>query len=671
MLKTLWVTLAFLAALPFMCCFSPSPANLEDRFAVEHLDDLQSEGDRYAVLVSVNHYANQDATPFLQGSKNDMDLLAKMLVERFGFSRNQVLRLHDRTSTREGIVAALKALRQKAGPGKQLIFAFSGHGSFIEDDHPTEESNRLDETICPYDRDEEGSGDIRDDELFTYCTDILKRGGFLTVILDSCYSGNASKGDETTRLRTAPPLDTNIGKDSPLAQPELDPYKNRFTFFAASKEDQPAEETWFDAGLGKAGFYGVFSHTLIQFLWETEKGTTWENVHSSVAQEVAKHNPAQFPVLRYGHRTAPFGEALSALSPTFRISHVTGDGAMICVNAGEMAGLRKGVLLSVFDFKTKSEDQFQKPLAFYRVLATGSHHAIAELIEDKQSQHRKISTGFRVQRNPDDLTDRTWPVVLDANLPKSMRIELEQLLAKYGFLTPTTSIAQDGRRFFRIRFVEPTSENQATLHLEGFPSPMQWVLGSSPSDQTAKLMVHHMLKAVNWYALLDIRNPRTTSVNSFPFDIDVERGSCDDILGTFQPLEPIINHGELTFQDKDIIRLSYTNRSSEALFITVFFMGNKANLDVWNHSQFDALVQPGATITIEALMQIIPPFGRDWVKAFVNREKPFDPTPFLQGSKDPASVSQVPSREMFATWQTWEIPLHTVPVPDPALAGDD
>ena len=636
---------------------SPIAQNLN---AVETLEDLRPNSSQYAVLVSVNQYADSSATPSLQGAKNDMDMFAKILVDQFDFSPDQILRLHDRASTRKGILVALSTLKKKAGPDKQFIFAFAGHGSSTNDEKQTEEADSYDETICPYDRDAKGAGDITDDELYAICVEILEKGAYLTLVLDSCHSGNASKGDGFTRLRTAPPLLANKTSKEPLRVDDLDPYSKRFTFLAASKENESAQETWFESGRFPAGVYGVFSHGLLSLIQQIDRPTVWASILPRLKQEIGRKNLKQTPTLRYGQRIAIFGQAMIETPQTFRVSHVLDEGKKICLNVGETAGIQKGSLLSVYPFHADEEESPERPLANYRVLATSSHHTIATLIDNKRGQPTQVIEGSRVRHHPDGTIVEPWPVCMDESIPPEIQTSLKRHIAEDRNLIFAASKPGVGRRFFEIAYSARAAEKPPELHLRGFPSPLQWSLESYQPERVARTIALHMQRAVYWHTLLDIRNARTRDDEPFPFEIKLERGKLSDqFFKTFKPVPPISEDGLPTFEDQDVIRLSYTNRSSEQLFITVFYMGNLAIVEAWNRDQFDAEVQPGDTVVIEALRRIIPPFGEQWIKVMVNREEPLDPAPFLQGSKDPKDNDQDLSSAMSHEWLTLEIPFQT------------
>lgn len=135
-----------------------------------------------ALLVGINYVGTSNQ---LQGCHNDVDNM-KAALEPLGFA---VTVYKDASSdsvvspTKANILAGLKSLVGQAVPGDEILFHFSGHGTYTFD-FSGEEIDRRDECICALDK------TIVDDELRPILVDGLKEGVKLVVLLDSCFSGS-------------------------------------------------------------------------------------------------------------------------------------------------------------------------------------------------------------------------------------------------------------------------------------------------------------------------------------------------------------------------------------------------------------------------------------------------------------------------------------------------
>jgi metacaspase-1 len=139
-----------------------------------------------ALLVGIN-YPGTFAE--LKGCINDVNAMNSILTNNYGFSNNKMLT--DKQATTKNILASLEWLISGAKAGDVLYFHFSGHGSQVVDTN-NDESDRLDEIICPIDLNWKDKV-IKDDD-FLRIFSKLPKGVNLTVVLDCCHSGTGLRG---------------------------------------------------------------------------------------------------------------------------------------------------------------------------------------------------------------------------------------------------------------------------------------------------------------------------------------------------------------------------------------------------------------------------------------------------------------------------------------------
>lgn len=84
---------------------------------------------------------------------------------------------------------SLKWLVKDCRSGDSLVFYFSGHGLQQAAQHKEDETDGLDETICPVDFIREGM--ITDNEINSTIVGPLKKGVRLHAIIDACHSGTS------------------------------------------------------------------------------------------------------------------------------------------------------------------------------------------------------------------------------------------------------------------------------------------------------------------------------------------------------------------------------------------------------------------------------------------------------------------------------------------------
>lgn len=143
-----------------------------------------------AVLVGVNKYKMEGAD--LNGCVNDVTNVRDVLLNYFGFQVEEIRVITDKRATKKAIIERLIWLVKGAQKGDRLVFHFSGHGSQIRDRDGDELKDHMDEILCPHDMDWDSKTYLVDDELRRIFSGISK-GVILEVLLDSCYSGTATR----------------------------------------------------------------------------------------------------------------------------------------------------------------------------------------------------------------------------------------------------------------------------------------------------------------------------------------------------------------------------------------------------------------------------------------------------------------------------------------------
>jgi len=138
-----------------------------------------------AVCVGINDYPFEDND--LKGCVNDAKAWQELLVARYGFAREDVTLLLDKDATKANILGSLEKMVAEAKPGDVLVFTNSSHGTYLVDTDADEEE--YDEALVPYDGEQNLIVDDELRELFAKLAD----GVSMTAILDSCFSGTATR----------------------------------------------------------------------------------------------------------------------------------------------------------------------------------------------------------------------------------------------------------------------------------------------------------------------------------------------------------------------------------------------------------------------------------------------------------------------------------------------
>jgi metacaspase-1 len=151
-----------------------------------------------ALLIGIGTYASLPEKMFLEGPKNDVPLIEKLLKEKLGYSPDSIRVLLDKDASRASILASIDEwLVQGTQPGDRVYFYFSGHGLQVKDVSGDEEDS-LDEALSTYDI-AAGDGDwtnvILDDEIDAMLEKLKDRA--VSIVIDACHSGTISRSLST------------------------------------------------------------------------------------------------------------------------------------------------------------------------------------------------------------------------------------------------------------------------------------------------------------------------------------------------------------------------------------------------------------------------------------------------------------------------------------------
>ncbi|XP_027354993.1 metacaspase-5-like isoform X1 [Abrus precatorius] len=138
-----------------------------------------------AVLIGINYPGTKAE---LRGCINDVWKMHKCLVERYGFSEDDITVLIDTDSsytepTGKNIRSALSRLVRSAEAGDVLFVHYSGHGTRLPAETGEDDDTGYDECIVPSDM------NLITDDDFREFVDGIPRGCRLTIVSDSCHSG--------------------------------------------------------------------------------------------------------------------------------------------------------------------------------------------------------------------------------------------------------------------------------------------------------------------------------------------------------------------------------------------------------------------------------------------------------------------------------------------------
>ncbi len=322
---------------------------------------------KLALLVAVGKYdrgLGPDKDWWNLTSAKDIDMMKRCLEDRFGFSEGGILVLKDEQATRQGILDAFqRQLIDKAKPGDTVVFDYSGHGQRVADDNG-DEIDGMDETLVPYDYLTCGAQDgaktnIRDDtvgELLDKLSKKMEGKGNITVILDSCFSGTATRGEPPAGRLVERGRDWNEKLDGPRPKPKtsgedhlLDSKPHvagGYVLLTACRSDQTAKEV---NGMGAMTYY------LTQALQKATPKTTYRSLFERLRIDVVGDFRDQDPQFEGDADKLLFAGAAAPTEP-YLVVQPTDNADEIRLPIGALHGATAGSHFAIYRADTDVKD---------------------------------------------------------------------------------------------------------------------------------------------------------------------------------------------------------------------------------------------------------------------------------------------------------------------------
>jgi len=265
---------------------------------------------KFGLCIGINDYP--DTGMRLKGCVNDARDWAAELASR-GF---EVALLLDAQATKAGIVEAVKKAIARGAPDGVVVISFSGHGTY-QYDTDGDESDGLDEALCPYDIKALDTALIDDEIHALFMT--RQPGVRLVLISDSCHSGTvnrdplgrAARSDErmprfmpVANWMSAARLARNGPRDTAAAAPA----QGVATAFANESPDDDAGDVLMagcDEGEGHFSYdasfadrpNGAFTFHALKALRELRAGASYADWHAAIARYLPSGRYPQTPQL--------------------------------------------------------------------------------------------------------------------------------------------------------------------------------------------------------------------------------------------------------------------------------------------------------------------------------------------------------------------------------------
>lgn len=375
----------------------------------------------YALLIGIDRYLpNQlphgGSYESLHGCVRDIDrveaLLKNMLkVPEAGIFKLVASHVHGSTQpseqlpTYENMVTKFKELTKIAQPGDRVYIHYSGHGGRSVTAYPDlKGKNAIDESLVPMDIGNPQARYLRDLELAKLLQSMVDKRLVVTLVLDSCHSGGATRGGvENASVRglsknivdtTPRPTESLVASTEELIQNWQSltkkeektrnltatsgwlPEPKGYVLLAACRDNELAHERPFN---GKEK-NGVLTYWLLDSLKTLGTGITYKVLHDRILAKIYGESKQQTPMLQgEGDRLVFDGQSMSC---QYAVTVLTVDAAnRVLLQAGAAQGVGEGAEFAIYELGTTDFTQTDKRVALAKIIEVDAEESWAEITE--------------------------------------------------------------------------------------------------------------------------------------------------------------------------------------------------------------------------------------------------------------------------------------------------
>lgn len=562
----------------------------------------------YALLIGIDYYmyrALPDGTYYksLKGSVRDIDQAEEFLRTRLGMGDNQIVRLastegedkkpvgpEEQWPTYENMVSAFWQVKKMAQPGDRVFIHYSGHGGRTKTAYQELKATGLDEALVPTDIGDPNARYLRDVELAYLLQEMADKNLIVTMVLDSCHSGGATRGLSDVTVRGVEEIDTTERPtDSLVASPDelIHVWQRRqrgatravsqvegwlpepegYVLLTACRAQEFAVEYAFD-GENK---HGVLTYWLMDGLQQLGPGLTYRHLHNRILAKVHTQFNRQTPQLMGEGDRRVFGSEQVRANFAVTVMDVDMPNHRIKLEAGQVHGLRKGAEFAVYPGRGTNFEDDATRLARAKIIERRATESWARLLD--LQQEAVIEQGDQaVLLNPASIRlQRAVCLVEQDNLPASIDQEKAQEAIRIALETNQTSfvtlVEGGGLVNFQVAVNfrgEYEFWDSAGSLLPNLLPPIK-INASGAADKVVQRLIH----LTKYYNVQELDNTDVRSPLAGKLKVEL-MGLQDGFKWGDKPIPQPLTHPSHTpvFKPGDYFCLQIQNASDQVLNIT-------------------------------------------------------------------------------------------------------
>lgn len=553
----------------------------------------------HALLIGIDYYKPNRLYKSLKGAVRDINLVGTFLRETLKLPAERIHRLtspnqedtallaarsaQEQEPTYANIVNTFKDITESAQSGEQVYIHYSGHGGRATSIYPFKQEPN-DEGIVPMDiGDTEEGRYLRDVEMTTLLKRMTDKGLVVTMILDSCHSGGATRGD--AEIRSAGETDTaQRSSQSLVATPEeleqnwLDLTRNRaigaaglpqsreYVLLAACRPNEYAYEYAVNGGTERNGALTYWMIDTLTSVATSGQPLTYKLLHDRVNAQIQSKFPQQMPMILGESSRLVFGS--ETWSTPFTVAVIRVSDTQITLNAGQAQGLSKGTRFSIYPLNTTDFTDKANQVAIVELTRVDASESTARVLT---SEEGGIAVKVKLEPGAPAIM-----VSAPVDLIQRVRFTDDKVMGEQEHELPSNLVDRQKEALDKVRQAlagngwvveEKAGESalyQVALDREGhyeicknMPLPNLRPLLSIDDSTAPQRVVDRLVHLAKYQAVESLDNSSSKLAKALEVELLME----DE--------KPFPDPQNLTIKSEDVVCLRLTNKGSQPLKVAV------------------------------------------------------------------------------------------------------
>ena len=597
-------------------------------FSVFFFQFSYAKNKKLALIVGISKYQRQWGK---LNTEIDIKLIKETLIKK-GFKEENIVIIRDEQATKENIIRNFEEhLINQAEKGDILVFHFSGHGQQVIDMN-NDEADGYDEALVPYDanayytRKYKGENHLIDDELNVMIYNARKKigtKGSLMFIIDACYSGTISRGNNMISRGAKgklaprgykPKLNIKIAQTSGVYEIKKEDEKNlgNLIVFSGARQDETNYETYDNDNNPVGSLSLAFSRSMSKI----NKNTSYSKLFDKIKIEMVNLSPQQTPQIEGNLDYLIFGGKAKETEDYFMIKEKINDSIYV-INAGGLNGIFEGTTFSVYDIIKKKKER--KKATGYVIKATEFDSKVLIKYNFKETE---------LNKNIIYINNKSFGALkINVFLDLKRKNKIGRFFKKHQLI----KIVKEENIYNADVIIKDSLNKSGETFLQFNVKNNEEVFTLKVKNKKVKTIAKAIEQEMKYFSRA--KYLRSINLVNPDLDVQVEVLPVDYELVNRRPVvtkiytekSKLAKNGQLIFNKDDVVILQIINKGSSIAYFQIIDIQSDNSISMLipdeNTPASDIKILPNDTIIFKTqLMQINEPLGNDMLKVIASKE---------------------------------------------------